>query len=100
MAAARWAAVRPHDLVWREWDAHGAVYDIASGGTHVINVLALEILTLLSQRDLDIDELTRELADAMPPELTPADAARQFQQQLNLLEELGLAHPNAAPDSP
>lgn len=90
MRAAEWVAARPQDLVWREWNEHAAVYDLASGATHVIHVLALEILTLLMQRPLSVDALAEDLADAMPAELDREGARAQIEQQLQLLNELGL----------
>ncbi|MFN3303613.1 MAG: HPr-rel-A system PqqD family peptide chaperone [Roseateles sp.] len=85
-----WTAVRPHELVWREWDGHAAIYDLGSGDTHVINALALEILTLLLPRAWSVQALVHELSDAMPEGLDQDEMARQIEQQLQLLAELGL----------
>lgn len=95
MLASRWTAIRPHDLVVREWDEYGAVYDLLSGSTHVLNVLGLEILNLLSGRAAGIRELAQEFADAMPIDLDHEAFARQIEQQLQLLQELQLVQPES-----
>lgn len=90
MEATHWVAVRPHDLVWREWGEYGAVYDVLSGSTHVLHALALELLALVSVSRLNMEQLLAEFADAMPPQLDAGEVVRQVGQQLQLLQELGL----------
>lgn len=90
MPALSWVAVRPEDLVWREWDEYGAIYDVAEGSTHVLSVFALEILALASKRPISLTDLVAEFAEALPPELSGEGMSWHLQQQLQILRELGL----------
>lgn len=75
--AARWQLIRADALRVREWDDAGVIYDAASGNTHLVDALGLELLDLLRQRAWSLDELVAELRDALPDDLG-ADAMPQL----------------------
>lgn len=91
MAAPAWALTRPQDLLLRDWDDCGAVYDAASGDTHLVNALAIELLVLLRQKPCSEAELVGSLIDDMPDDTATA-AAEQIAVQLQWLQRLGLVH--------
>lgn len=92
MASQAWALSRPQDLLLRDWDDCGAVYDAASGDTHLVNALAIELLVLLHQKPCSEAELVGSLIDDMPDD-TAMGAAEQIAVQLQWLQRLGLVHP-------
>jgi len=96
MADPAWALSRPEDLLMRDWDDCGAVYDAASGDTHLVNALAIELLVLLRQKPSSEAELVRSLIDDMPDDTATA-AAEQIASQLLWLQRLGLVQPIATP---
>ena len=69
----RWRLIRADALRVREWDDAGVIYDAASGNTHLVDALGLELLDLLRQRPWALDELVAELRDTLPENL-PLDA--------------------------
>lgn len=92
-----WALSRPHDLLLRDWDDCGAAYDAASGDTHLLSALAIELLVLLRERPCSEAELVGSLMEDMPDD-TAAAAAERIAVQMRWLERLGLVQPlDAAP---
>jgi PqqD family protein of HPr-rel-A system len=87
----RWQLIRPDALRVREWDDAGVIYDAASGNTHLIDALGLELLDLLRQRPWRVDELLAELRDSLPEDLPAGDAPRLINAKLEQLARLDLA---------
>ncbi len=93
--AARWQLIRADTLRVREWDDAGVIYDAASGNTHLIDALGLELIDLLRQRPWQLDELAAELREALPEALDADGAARLLTAKLEQLARLGLVAPTA-----
>jgi PqqD family protein of HPr-rel-A system len=91
-----WTLSRPQDLLLRDWDDCGAVYDAASGDTHLLSALAIELLVLLRQKPCSEADLVGSLIDDMPDE-TAVTASEQIAMQLLWLQRLGLVQPIATP---
>lgn len=85
----RWQLLRPAALRVREWDDAGVIYDAASGNTHLLDALALELVDLLRLHSWDLDSLVTELSDALPCEA--AEARPLLSAKLDQLVRLGLA---------
>ena len=85
-----WAASRPAELTWRDWDGFGVVYDGASGSTHLMSALGIEILALLVAAPRREGEVVSELLGAMPDDLAADEASLLITQQLRWLQGLGL----------
>lgn len=99
MADNLWALPRPADLVWREWDDLGAVHDAGSGSTHVLNVLAIELLAMLASGPASTQALVEGLRADMPADLEPAVLASMVEAQLSTLQALQLIHALAQSDA-
>ncbi|MDY0747261.1 HPr-rel-A system PqqD family peptide chaperone [Paucibacter sp. R3-3] len=85
-------------MAWRDWDdGLSAVYDDASGDTHVLDALAMELLELLMRQALSIPELAVELADAVPDDMDQATVHSFLERQLQSLLGLGLIEQLVAP---
>lgn len=48
----------------REWEEESFLFNPASGDTHLLNSLSMEILSLLQQNSLNADALLNRLSDA------------------------------------
>jgi PqqD family protein of HPr-rel-A system len=95
MPSPDWILTRPQHLLWRDWGDHGAVYDAASGDTHLLSALAIELLSLLRAAPRSEAELVSDLAPDMP------DAGHDgvqtlIREQLLGLQALGLVQRAAA----
>ncbi|HHH12870.1 MAG TPA: HPr-rel-A system PqqD family peptide chaperone [Thiolapillus brandeum] len=62
MSAFSWQAVAADDLLWEAWEEAFTVYHRATGETHLLNVLPVEILSLLQERPRSTEEIAAELA--------------------------------------
>lgn len=82
-----WYACLEHRFRFKEWGEEGTVvYDIASGDTHVLDALAMELLRMLTQEaDRGPQSLRDELCAIYGGEVPPS-----VQRSLARLEELGL----------
>lgn len=85
-----WTVRRSGDICWRDWDGLGAVYDDASGDTHLVDVLAIEFLELLIREPLSLAQLLEQLTDAIPVAMDAETSAAFFDRQLRSLRDLGL----------
>jgi PqqD family protein of HPr-rel-A system len=91
---ALWSAVPGDTLAWREWGTEVFVFNGETGGTHLLNELAGEVLFRLvaAEKGATITALAAELADdtssAEGPEWVEAIA-----QVLSDFERVGLARP-------
>lgn len=92
-----WMIGRPADITWRDWDGLGAVYDDGSGDTHLVDVLAIEVLTLLARQTLSVGQLVEHLADAMPDLMDRDTAFALLERQLRSLKDFGLVQQIVAP---
>jgi PqqD family protein of HPr-rel-A system len=79
-------------LIWREWDDEFVVYNVASGATHLLNVVAGEALRSIEERSATRSELARRLAAKLD---IPAgsEPLNRLGELLAQFEELGLAAP-------
>lgn len=90
MTPVHWCVPRATDFLLRDWDADGVLYDIASGDTHRLGALHLELLELLQRQPKTTDALVLGLADDLPEHLD-ADARRALiAGVLSELQGLGL----------
>lgn len=85
-----WAVSRPSELIWRDWDELGVVYNGTSGDTHLVSALGIEILALLLAAPRAEQDILAELADAMPDDLETDGAQVLVQGQLRQLRDNGL----------
>jgi PqqD family protein of HPr-rel-A system len=90
MAPALWWVPRAADFLLRDWDADGVLYDIASGDTHRLGALHLELLELLQQRPQAAEALATSLAADLPEHLAPEMQRQLIDDALAELAELGL----------
>jgi PqqD family protein of HPr-rel-A system len=92
MAADRstvWRRTETQDLPRRWWEDQLVVYHPGSGDTHLLNLVAGEVLESLQQSPANVVELTDRVAlrlDRQPDEPLLA----QIEQLLHELDELGL----------
>lgn len=96
MADLEWSLIRPADLFCRDWDDLGAVYDAASGRTHLLNTFAIELLALLADGPRSEAELLTEVRALLPDELPANEAGAALDAQLQALLQLGLLHAQPA----
>ncbi len=87
---------RPADIVWRDWDGLGAVYDDGSGDTHLVDALAIEFLELLSRQSLSVGQIVEKLTDAIPDLMDTPTAFALFERQLRSLRDIGLVEQTPA----
>lgn len=84
-----WKLVDPRGYPRRWWDHQLVVFHPGSGDTHLLNVVAGEVLESLQQSPADILELTSRVAARLDrgadPPLLP-----QIQELLKELDALGL----------
>lgn len=85
-----WRLIRADALRVREWDDAGVIYDAASGNTHLVDALGLELLDLLRQRPWTLAELAAELQDALPGDLDAEAAQIRLNAKLEQLARLDL----------
>jgi len=84
-----WCATGADSLEWRHWDDESILYDCRSGQTHLLTALASAALQLLAERDLELHDLTDQLAGTW--NLPDAEEfAAQIDTLLHQLEDLGL----------
>ncbi len=87
---ARWQLTRADALRVREWDDAGVIYDAASGNTHLIDALGLELLDLLRQQAWSLDALVAELRESLPDDLDDDAVPRLLNAKLEQLVRLDL----------
>lgn len=92
-----WAASRPAELTWRDWEEFGVVYDGASGSTHLLSALGIEILALLIAAPRREADVVSDLLGAMPDALDAEEARLQIVNQLGWLQGLGLISMGSPP---
>ena len=90
-----WRLIRADALHAREWDDAGVVYDAASGNTHLIDALGLELLDLLRLRPWRLKELVAELHAHLPQALDAQEASLLLSGKLEQLARLDLVAPAA-----
>ena len=86
----RWQLIRADALRVREWDDAGVIYDAASGNTHLIDALGLELVDLLRQQPWDLAGLVAELSDSLPEDLDADAVPRLLNAKLEQLARLDL----------
>ncbi|WP_422010491.1 HPr-rel-A system PqqD family peptide chaperone [Roseateles sp.] len=97
MQESLWMIGRPADITWRDWDGLGAVYDDGSGDTHLVDVLAIEILDLLARQPRSVVQLVEQLADAIPDLMDRETAFALLERHVRSLKDFGLVDQVLAP---
>jgi PqqD family protein of HPr-rel-A system len=89
-----WRLSEGSSLLWRLWDDEYVVFDRGSGDTHLLDLVAGEILQLLEREPETGGALVRRVASALD---VPADPAlsRHVTQALTKLQAAGLIEPAA-----
>jgi PqqD family protein of HPr-rel-A system len=77
MSPPQWCVPRAADFLIRDWDADGVLYDVASGDTHRLGALHLELIELLQRKPGAVEDLQQSLAADLPEHLS-ADEQRQL----------------------
>lgn len=90
MTPASWWVPRSTDFLRRDWDTDGVLYDLASGDTHRLGALHLELLDLLQREPHSVDSLAAVLAPDLPEHLDPAAQRQLVKAALEELASLGL----------
>lgn len=90
MTAPCWSLIRPDELLHRDWDDLGAVYDAASGNTHLLNTFAIELLDLLANGPRSQAALLTEVQNLLPDELSRDEADAALSVQLQTMQQLDL----------
>jgi PqqD family protein of HPr-rel-A system len=97
MQESLWMIGRLADITWRDWDGLGAVYDDGSGDTHLVDVLAIEILDLLARQPRSVGQLVEQLAEAIPELMDRETALALLERHLRSLKDFGLVEQVLAP---
>ena len=90
----RWRTLNYPALLRETWEDEWFVFNPASGNTHVLNRLAMDILERIDRHSASLPELVRALIDEYRPE-EPSRFAAHLEQHLRHLEELGLIIPQS-----
>lgn len=80
-------------LSWRCWDDGVVVFNPVSGYTHFLDVVAGEVLALLSENAMMAEQIQDRLAARLQIELS-ADLGRYTDQLLRQFDELGIIEPD------
>ena len=96
MNTTRWQTLHYSDLLREEWEDEWFIFHPASGNTHVLNRLAIDILDRLHMHSASLPELARSLIEDYHPD-EPSRFTAHLEHHLRHLDELGLIIPQ--PDS-
>jgi PqqD family protein of HPr-rel-A system len=75
-----------HDLQWRGWDDQWIVYHAASGDTHLLSLVAGEVLQALQQTPSSVATLAEQVAASL--KVSAGQEEELFEQVERLLQEL------------
>lgn len=92
---ARWCAVPPDALAWREWDGEVVVFNQNTGSTHLLNEIGGEVLRRLIAAERG--ETVKALAAALTDDPVGGEDAGWRHAVAEVLSEfarLGLAQPD------
>lgn len=90
MTPALWCVPRATDFLCREWDADGVLYDTASGDTHRLGALHLEVLAMLQSQAQSAEALLASLSADLPDHLDDPSRRALIDGALGELADLGL----------
>ena len=85
----RWST---ESLFWKRWADEPVVYNVASGNTHVISLIAAKILRQLEQRPSTTSQLAENIASEFSVE-SDHEVVEQVARLIRDLDELGLVKP-------
>lgn len=85
----RWRAVRGFPLYWHHWDNEFVVYNSGSGDTHLLDVLAAEVLKILDRGPANLLELVQKVAASLEIEVD-RDLSAYLETRLADFHKLGL----------
>ena len=84
-----WRLAEGSSLVWKLWDDEYVVFDQGSGDTHLLDLVAGEVLRVLERQPETAGDLVRRVASAL--EIEADDALRRHvDQTLGQLHRAGL----------
>ena len=79
---------------WLHWDSERLVlFNAVSAQTHQLNLLAVDILSLLKNQPLDFSELREQLINLYENLEFDDEVSAYLQETLSLLDDLGLIEP-------
>ena len=88
----RWQVTRGRRLFWKVWDDEFVFYDVASGDTHLIDIVSGEALKNLINSPASAGELSAKIESAF--ELAgDTNLSTHLANLLTKLQELGLIEP-------
>jgi PqqD family protein of HPr-rel-A system len=89
---AAWRGLETDDLLWSSWGDEFIVYRVASGDTHQLSPLAVDVLQVLQQAPASIKQLTEHIAAVLQ---VPCDHALMVYVEdiLATLKRSGLIEP-------
>ncbi len=88
-----WKLSGGSSLLWRRWNDEYVVHNAGSGDTHLLDLLAGEVLKQLEASSADAQELTQRVAAAVE---LPADVVlvQHIERLLADFDQLGLIDPD------
>ena len=87
-----WQVSEGSRLLWKSWDDEYVVFDDGSGYTHVLDLVAGEVLKVLEEAPADPSQLTRRVASRL--DLTPdPKLVGRVQETIRKFQEVGLVEP-------
>ena len=89
-----WRLTEGSSLLWKLWDDEYVVFDRGSGDTHLLDLVAGEVLRLLERESHDAGGLVTRVAAALEIEADGA-LAGHVAQTLTKLHRAGLIEPSA-----
>jgi PqqD family protein of HPr-rel-A system len=88
----RWQTLNYPDLLREDWEDEWFLFNPASGNTHVLNRLAIDILDRIHIQSASLPELAQALIEEYCPD-EPSRFTANLEQHLRHLDELGLITP-------
>ena len=87
-----WQVSEGSCLLWNSWDNEYVVFDDGSGDTHLLDLVAGEVLKVLQEAPADSSQVTARVAlrlDATPV----VELAGRVQETIRKFREVGLIEP-------
>ena len=88
-------AGRPSFHFW-DGEDQAVTYNPATGDTHLIDLLALELLELLGQSAGPLEQIAARMAGVFDTQVEPAQIAERIESTLLQLQDAGLVTSSAA----
>ncbi|MEH6433581.1 HPr-rel-A system PqqD family peptide chaperone [Massilia sp. DD77] len=88
-----WRVVPGQKLAWREWDDEAVVFNDLSGATHMLSLVAVEVLDLLRAAPRGAADLAALLTDPASPDPDADHVREEVDALLRSLAHLYLIEP-------